>query len=103
MDDQAAVGGFLGVVAVGPGAGEGIEIGVAELLAIRVVPEAHRHRREVPGADQFTLVAVQWLAGVVPDLDGHAQALALQLAAPHRGGRVAKGEAGDDVGAAGNG
>ena len=43
VDDQAAMSGFLGIIAVGPDAGERGEIGSAEFLAICVVPEAHRY------------------------------------------------------------
>ncbi|MNF55487.1 hypothetical protein D3C84_369500 [compost metagenome] len=103
MDHQAAVGGFLGVVAVGPDAGEGLEVGGLEPGPVRVVPEADRHRGEVAGADQFALLAEHPLAVLVPHLHVHSQPLALQLAAPHRQYRVAQGEAGDDVGAAGDG
>ncbi|MCY1213578.1 hypothetical protein D9M72_253670 [compost metagenome] len=103
MDHQAAVRGFFGVVAVGPDTGKGFEVGRPELRPVRVVPEAHRHRREVPGADQFAFLAEYPPAVLVPHLGVHAQALALQLAAPHRQHRVAQGEAGNDVGAAGNG
>ena len=54
------------------------------------------------GADQFTFFPCHRLAIVVPHLHIHTQALALQFTAPDWQGRVAQGEAGDDVGAAGN-
>src|SRR5690606_5302712 len=43
------------------------------------------------------------LAGLVPYLHGHAQARALQFATPDRQQWVAEGEAGDDIGTAGDG
>ena len=103
MDDQAAVFGDLGIVAMGPDAGEAGEVGRVEFLACRIVPEAHWHRREVAGADQLAFFAGHRTAFIAPYLHVHAQALALQLAAPYRQHRVAEGEAGDDVGATGDG
>ena len=71
LDQQAGVFGDFGIIAMGPDAGKGGEVGGLELLAIRVVPEAHRHRGEVLGADQFAFLRHDWLAGVVPHLHVH--------------------------------
>ncbi|MNT89331.1 hypothetical protein D3C72_2300410 [compost metagenome] len=67
------------------------------------MPKADGHRREMAGTDQFAFLADDPLAGVVPDLDGHAQALALHFAPAHWQYRVAGHEAGHDVRAAGHG
>ncbi|MCY1241062.1 hypothetical protein D9M72_539450 [compost metagenome] len=56
----------------------------------------------MPSANQFAFFADHRLAGVVPYLDGHAQALAHDFAAAHWRHRVAVDEARDDVGAAGH-
>ncbi len=54
---DAAVLGQLDVVAVAPDVGKALEVGGAVLLAVGVVPEADRHRREGRGADQLALLA----------------------------------------------
>ena len=102
MNDQPAVRRLFSVIAVRPDAGEALEVGGAETAAVLVLPEAQRHRRERFAADQLALAFTQPLTFVVPHLDRHTQALALQLATPDRRGRIAEGEAGDDVGAAGD-
>ena len=53
-------------------------------------------------ADQLALTLGQPLAFVVPHLDRHAEALALQFATPDRRGRVAEGETGDNIGSTGD-
>ena len=84
VDDHAAVLGPLGEVAVAPDVGEALEVGGAVFLAVGIVPEADRHRRERRGADELALLAAHRLAVVVEDVDRHAEAAALDLAAPHR-------------------
>ena len=87
-----------------PDVGIGLEVGGAIARAVRVVPEADAAcRGRASGADQLALLAAHRLAlVVVEDLDRHAEAAALDLAAPDRADRVAPHEAGDDVGAAGD-
>ena len=55
VDDHAAVVGPGGEVAVGPHAGEALEVGGPVAAAVVVAPEAERHRREGLGADQLAL------------------------------------------------
>src|ERR1039457_6145877 len=92
----------LAVVAMAPDLGIAREIGLVVALAARVVPETDGHRRERPGADEFSFLPHQRAAVLVPDLDLHAEAAALQLAAPHRQDGIGVGETRHDVGAAGN-
>src|SRR3546814_11559979 len=82
--------------------GIGLEIGGAIARAGGVGPEADRHARERLHADQLALLAAHRPAVVVEHLDRHAEAAALDLAAPNRAARIAADEAGDDVGAAGD-
>src|SRR3712207_8495071 len=56
-DDEAAVLGPCGEVAVVPHAREALEIGGAVFAALRVVPEHDRHGRERPLAHQLALPA----------------------------------------------
>ncbi|MCY1402601.1 hypothetical protein D9M71_177510 [compost metagenome] len=102
MDHHPAMGQLFGVITLGPDAGEQAEIGFAQFFAIRIVPQANGHRREMPGADQFAFFTDHRVAFVVPHFNGHAQALAHDFAAPHGRHRVAVDEARDDVGAAGH-
>src|SRR5690606_22715046 len=89
-------------VAVVPDARKALEVGGVVARAVRVVPEADRHRGEGPGADQLALLAAQRPRLVVEDLDRHAQAALLDLPAPDRADGIAAGEAAQDVGAAGD-
>src|SRR3546814_11481367 len=82
--------------------GIGLEIGGAIARAGGVGPEADRHARERLHADQLALLAAHRPAVVVEHLDRHAEAAALDLAAPNRADRIAADEAGADVGAAGD-
>ncbi|MNE06355.1 hypothetical protein D3C80_989420 [compost metagenome] len=100
VNDHAAFRRLFGIVALGPDTRELAEIGGMEALGLRVVPEAQGQRREMPGADQLAFFANQGMTIIVPDFHGHAQALALDLPAPHRQHRVADDKAGTDVGTA---
>ena len=101
VDDEAAGGRDLREVALAPDAGEALEIGGAVAGAVRVVPEAERHRRKGRGADELALDAGRRRAALgVAHLDREPEARSLDLAAVHRPGRVAEHEAGEDVGAA---
>jgi hypothetical protein len=73
------------------------EIGRVILLAVRVVPEAHRHGREWPGAHQFTLFATYRPTHIIKHIDRHAEAAALDFAAIHRQHRITEHEAGHDI------
>ena len=103
VNNDAAVLGTLGEIPMRPHALELLEIRGAQLGAVRVVQEAHRARREGFRADQFALPTRQRGAVLVEDVHGHAEALALQLPGVHRQQRVAEGEAGNEIGAAGDG
>ncbi len=100
VDDDAAARGDLDEIAVPPHPLEVVEVGLAILFAVRIVPEAHRHGGEGTGADQLPLLADQRFALVRPGLDLHAEAALLDFAGVNRAGRLAEHEAGDDVGAA---
>ncbi|MNH12849.1 hypothetical protein D3C79_724030 [compost metagenome] len=84
MDQHAAFRCLLGVVALCPDAGVLTEISGAKAFALGIVPKTQWHGGKVPSADQLTFLADQRLTVRVPDLHGHAQALALDLPAPHR-------------------
>src|SRR5262249_31179454 len=88
VDDDAAMLGQLHIVAVMPDVGIALEIGGAIAFAVGIIPESDRHRRKWRRADQLTLLALDRFALVVPDLDLHAEAAHLDLAAPDRAGRV---------------
>src|SRR3546814_8499080 len=75
---------LLDEVSVAPDARIGLEVGGAVALVVRVVPEADRHAGEGLHADQLALLAGHRPAAVVVDLYRHAEAAALDLAAPHR-------------------
>src|SRR5262249_57340263 len=83
VDHHAAVRGDLAPVTVAPDAGKFLEVGGAVLRAVRVVPEADRHRGEGPRAHELALLAAHGFALLVENIDGHAEALGLDLAAPH--------------------
>src|SRR5581483_10270736 len=100
VDDDAAVLGNLAPVAVAPDVRIALEVGGAVPGAVGVIPEADRHGRERPGADQLALLLRHRLSGVVEHLHRHAEPLGLDLSAPHRPRRVAEDEARHDVGAA---
>ena len=102
VDDDAAMRGPFGEVAMRPDAGKPLEIGAPVLRAIRIVPEHDRHGREGHGADELALLAPDRAARLVEHIDRHAEARPLDLAAPDGLRRYAEHEAGDDVGAAGN-
>ena len=82
---------------------EPIEIGRVVAGAVGIVPEAGGHGGERRRAHQFPLSPGHRLAVIVEHGHLHAQAAALQFAAPHRQHRTAQGETGDDVRAAGDG
>src|SRR5690606_22155741 len=102
MDDDTAVGGPFGKIAVTPNIVEAVEIGRPVFLTRRIIPEADRHRGKRLRADQLSLATSQRAAVVVPHIDGHAEARPLNFALPHRQDRDAEHEAGYDVRAAGN-
>src|SRR3546814_15885594 len=77
--------------------GIGLEIGGAIARAGGVGPEADRHARDRLHADQLALLAAHRPAVAVEHLDRHAEAAALDLAAPHRADRTASDEAGEPV------
>jgi acyl-CoA synthetase (AMP-forming)/AMP-acid ligase II len=83
VDDQPAMRGQLGPVAMAPDVRIDVEVRRAVLLTIRVVPEAHRHAREGRGAHQLSRLLHNPVAGVIEDLDAHAVAARLQLTAIH--------------------
>ncbi len=101
-DDQSVVLGEDGVIPVMPYAGKALEVGGAVLAALRVVPEADRHRGEGCGADEFARRAADGAAFFVEDFDFHAKPTALEFAPPHRKQRIAEGETRDDVRASRN-
>src|SRR3546814_11202095 len=76
-----------------PYVGIGLEIGGAIARVGGVGPEADRHARERLHADQLALLAAHRPAVVVEHLDRHAEAAALDLAAPNRADRIAADEA----------
>ena len=95
----------LDLVAVAPDAREALEVGRAILGVVGVVPES---RPASTGTATCRRARPSLAAGrdrpavVIVDVDLHAEAAALQLAAPHRQRRAAEREAGHDVGAAGD-
>ncbi|MNG03015.1 hypothetical protein D3C84_860750 [compost metagenome] len=102
MDQHPAVGQLFGVIALGPDPGELAEVRRAQLFPGGVIPQADRHGREMPGADQLAFLPDDSDPRIVPDLDGHAQALALDFPATNRQQRVAVNKARNDVGSAGH-
>src|SRR6185312_6558074 len=102
MDDDAAMRGPLGEIAMAPDIVEALEIGAVIFGAVRIVPEFDRHGWEGAGADEFALLADNVPPFLVPDIDGHAERRSLDFTDPYRLGRNAEHEAGDDVRAAGN-
>ena len=70
-------------IAVGPNAGEGVEVGILVTLTIRVLPEADRHGRQRLSADQFAPAFADRLAVVAIGHGVHAQEAALDFAATH--------------------
>ena len=59
VDDHAAMPGPFGEIAMAPDIVEALEIGGVVLLAVRIVPEADRHRGEGAGADELALLAAR--------------------------------------------
>src|SRR6185437_10874127 len=100
VDDDPVVRGEFGPVAVAPHAGYLGEIGRTVFLAFWIIPELHGHRRERRGTSQFARLFAHRLAGIIENLDLHAEPAALQFAAIHRQHGIAERETGDDVGAA---
>src|SRR5581483_5875851 len=98
-----AMRGDLRPVTVAPDIGIFLEICRAVLRAVGIVPETDRHRGKRPGADELAFLADHRTAVFVVHLHRHAETFGLDLAAPHRCGRVAEDEARHDVGAAGDG
>ena len=108
MNDHPVMRGDFGKIAMTPDAGEAREIGAVIFLAVGIVPEADGHGGKGLHADQFALARLalprrERLSFLVPDIDGHAEAPALDLAAPDRKDGRAQHETGDNVGAARNG
>src|SRR5688500_16165649 len=89
VNDHAAVFRELDPVAMAPDARVGPEIGRVVLPAVRVVPEADRHRGERQGADQLPFLADHRASVLVEDLDLHAEGAALNLATPDRSDGIA--------------
>ena len=85
---HAAARGELHVVAVAPDAGKPLEVGIAILAAVGIVPEADRHRRERRRADQLALLADHRRALIVVDLDlaGRARGTGSRRATPAASG-----------------
>src|SRR5690606_17134453 len=69
MDDDAAMLGPLGEVAMAPDILEPVEVGGSILLAFRVIPEPDRHGGKWPGADELALFSAHGLPVIVPDID----------------------------------
>ena len=106
MEDEPAVRGQLDVIAVAPDAGKALEVARRGISRRR---DRSRSRSASTGTAPCRRARPCWcvpggnrLAVVVEDVDRHAEAAALQLAAPHRQRRAAEREARDDVGAAGD-
>jgi hypothetical protein len=76
MDDDAAMGRVLGEVAVVPHARKPGEVGVAVLLAVRIVPEHQRHRGERVAAHQLALAGDERPAVLVKTSTSRPSALA---------------------------
>ena len=71
---DAVVLGELDVVAVVPDARKPLEVRRVVLAAVRIVPEADRHRRERRRADQLALLLPRTdVPGLVEHLDLHAE------------------------------
>ena len=101
VDDTSAVGQDLDPVAVPPHAGEVRVVAVAVARAVRVVPEAHRHRGHRLGDDQLAHLADHRLTGGAERLHRCPEAAARDHARPDRQQRARPHEAGAQVGAAG--
>ena len=89
VDDHAAVRGDLAPVAVAPDAREALEVGGAVLRAVRIVPEAERHRRETASVQTSSPFCPtgSGVPVVVEHLDLHARA-ARHCSSPRQTGRV---------------
>ncbi len=103
IEDHAAMLGEHDVVPMAPDMGKAREIGLVVFPPSRIVPETDRHGGEGSGADQLPLLAHQRVAIVIKHRHRHPQATTLQLTTPDRLGRIAQGEAGDDIGSPGDG
>src|SRR5690606_4935203 len=103
VDDGAAVFGELDEVAVGPDPGEGVEVGVLVALAVRVIPETHRHGGHRLATDQFAAAVADRLAVVAVGNGVHTEEAALDFAPAYRPQRGGANEAAADVGTAGDG
>ena len=103
MDNHAAVGGYLGEIAMRPDAIELVEIGGAILGLIVIVPEADGCAGKGFRANQLALSAWQRTATFIEYVHRHAQPFALQFAFVHRQPRAAQSETGDEVRAAADG
>ncbi len=103
MNDEAAMGGDLGEIAVAPDIVKAGEIGVVIFLAIGIIPEHDGHGGKRLGANQFALFLFHRMAVVIQHIHGHAEHRPLDFAAPDAGQRIAADEAAADIGAAGNG
>src|SRR5581483_6954359 len=90
-------------IAVAPDVRIFFEVSPPVLAAVRVVPEPERHRRERLGAHELTFLSAHGFPFIVVYLDLHAETPALNLAAPHREERIAEHEAGNQIGAPGDG
>ena len=74
VNDDTAVSGPLGEIAVAPDVRKPLEIGGVVFLAVGIVPEHHRHRRERLRADEFALLLDDVLSVVRPHIHRHAEA-----------------------------
>src|SRR5262249_48481628 len=85
VDDEAAMLRLRGEIAVAPDTREPREIGVVVLAAIGIVPESDGHAGEGTAADELALfIHRRSFAVIGEDVNGHAEARCLNLAAPHR-------------------
>src|SRR5204862_60067 len=90
VDHHSVMLGERRVVAVAPDTREALEVGGAVLRSRGVVPEPDRHRREWRRAHQLAALPAHRPAGVVEDVDRHAESAALDLAPIHRPRRTSE-------------
>ena len=100
VDDETAARRELSPVAVPPHPRPSLEVRRPILASVRIIPECDRHARKRCRTDQLTRLAHQRTSIVAPHLDAHSVAARLKLSAIDGLRGIAKGEAGDDVGAA---
>ncbi len=97
LDDRAASLGDPDPVTVAPDPRERLEVALPVAVAIRIVPEHHRHRRQRGGQDELAGLADDRPARLVERLDPRTQRAALELAGVDRQERTATDEGRDDV------